>query len=867
MSTTFHSWASSGVRSSAGADGTLEPAVSVNGAGATGPSFQLLGPEAVVGLRDSVVDRRYPLPDSREAVTNHLATLTLCEADLPWRFRRGAATGGGLSPWIALVVVPEAEPGGPTYSPNSSSAEVPGPLGILTVPPECARRDLPDLEQAWAWAHVEGDPSGDPSAARSRLVCPRRLSPETLWRACVVPTTVGGVRAGLTSLTPEADDSPAWDASETPTVPIELPVYLTWTFATGERADFETLCKRLVFTGPGDAGTRRVRATGIDGVGAEERVTVAGVLEGEAVDLPDPPESVSHALATLTDPVDGDPVVAPPRWGDGLEGERATWADELAATPAHRVAAGAGAEAVRAHDQALVDGLWRAVGDRGRSRRLEDRARMVGVLGERWAQRLSGASDETRVHVASALLRSRSDVAASMADAQVSESLIGPALARRTSRASTLQEATLITPVLTGTALQLETLRTVHSPPEPVSAIREVDTFSVEAEDSDDGDGGRTPLTGPVGPFVPPSRPARPGTLRRRPPRPPPPHRPGQPAPPPADRAAPVRWADRFDRGPGPDLEGTPRTDSHTPVDLSDLAVESLRVGTARMERVQERQETDGDGDPIRVDHPLVESLISSTPELLLPGLTSLGDNVVTLLGSRADGIAAALMGANHELAREILWREIPIAPGDAWWRSFWEAGTEDLLTPADDRTLAELLEPDAVPLVLLVRGDLIERFPDVRVRLAEGEGDGDSRRPRTGGTVVEPDFENRVDARTTLYGFRGMTDGQVRGDDGGGGWYVVLEEAQEALRFGLEPDELAGDGPAAWDDVSWGDLEPRDWDAMPHLTLDAAGPSLAGLLPRWGASAAATAALLARRPFRVLIHGSVLLADEGETP
>ena len=70
--------------------------------------------------------------------------------------------------------------------------------------------ELPDLKDSWAWAHGQAaaDNASDPNAvgaalngaphlSLSRLVCPRLLTPNTDYLACVVPTFELGRKAGL----------------------------------------------------------------------------------------------------------------------------------------------------------------------------------------------------------------------------------------------------------------------------------------------------------------------------------------------------------------------------------------------------------------------------------------------------------------------------------------------------------------------------------------------------------------------------------------------------------------------------------------------------------------------------------------------
>ena len=151
----------------------------------------------------------------------------------------------------------------------------------LTSTPDCAAAalriaapakpfaELPDLKDSWAWAHGQaaadnttnpnavGDAlNGPPHLSLSRLVCPRILAPNTDYIACVVPTFELGRKAGLglpiadTDLTAANALAPAWTLTATAPTQVQLPVYYSWEFRTGEGGDFASLARRLRIASP-----------------------------------------------------------------------------------------------------------------------------------------------------------------------------------------------------------------------------------------------------------------------------------------------------------------------------------------------------------------------------------------------------------------------------------------------------------------------------------------------------------------------------------------------------------------------------------------------------------------------------------------
>src|SRR6185295_925430 len=144
-----------------------------------------------------------------------------------------------LMPWMCLIVVEEQT--GVTVRPGDRG-QSPWILGLEAA---VATRELPDLSEAWAWAHVQvtceaqaqlaDTLANHPDRTLSRLIAPRRLLPQKNYIACIVPTFLAGRIAGLGG-DPEANAAqvaraPAWSAAD---VPSQLPVYYTWRFSTGE---------------------------------------------------------------------------------------------------------------------------------------------------------------------------------------------------------------------------------------------------------------------------------------------------------------------------------------------------------------------------------------------------------------------------------------------------------------------------------------------------------------------------------------------------------------------------------------------------------------------------------------------------------
>jgi len=418
---TFASWLRHGIgnritqpdRLGAGESGVPERAtvpidVSLNGTG-TSKSFALIGPGDIIGVNPQMVVRTEPRNWISSFEPNYLAFVEFYDEDFPWRYTPARPTGEKLSPWIAVLVLKAPDDGQPGEFELVNRRD---PLPAVRVTTVAA---LPPLTGSWAFGHVsinEGHttPSdfetfvlslreaGTVNADKiiSRLFSPRKLDPDTAYRAFLVPAFETGRLAGLGEDTSAADSqAPAWTSN-----PVELPYYYEWYFRTGENEDFESLVKRLE-PRPVDkrVGIRDMDAshpdfgltTGADigtippAVPADPSPpqTVLG-LEGalRAPDTTSRPETLDPTkpffaeLAGMLNLADDrvrsspgavDPLVTPPIYGGKhsqkprVEFGTPGWLTALNRDPRLRVPAGLGTRVVQTHQEDYVARAWAQV--------------------------------------------------------------------------------------------------------------------------------------------------------------------------------------------------------------------------------------------------------------------------------------------------------------------------------------------------------------------------------------------------------------------------------------------------------------------------------------------------------------------------
>ncbi|HET7474585.1 MAG TPA: hypothetical protein VFJ97_01005 [Dermatophilaceae bacterium] len=265
---------------------------------------------------------------------------------------------------------------------------------------------------------------------------------------------------------------------------------------------------------------------------------------------------------------------------------------------------------------------------------------------------------------------------------------------------------------------------------------------------------------------------------------------------------------------------------------------------------------------------PAFELLRATSPAWVLPGLDGIPLDSVVLMRTNQPFVEAFLVGLDHALGRELRWRRFPLDASGTMFRTFWPtpgrtAGPS--MQPVDDWDPASSLGShlgDADRLVVVLRGSLIRRFPSTTVYLSGQQPGGPEEH-------VAASFEASIGPDTTLVGFPRTVDELATGPSGQV-WYVVLQEAVQHPRFGV--DEAPADGSSAplttWQDLDW---------AHPQLTgrlhVPVEGPLLGvgrptapttplGVPPVavWGADSAAVAAALTRAPVRVRIPVSLWL-------
>jgi hypothetical protein len=353
--------------------------------------MSIFGPGDVVGIDPREIVRTEPSNLSTDFPPHLFPFIEFDRPDFPWLFTPAAPDAGDcLRPWIVLVVVPKED--------GQIIIDTTKPLPVL----RCSIKQLPDLEESWAWAHAQyvGD-TGEtqegvadelgkwPAQNVSRLLCPRKLTENqggaNGYLACVVPAFQSGRQAGLGETVDDKKLEPAWKLADADKDGgnIDLPVYYHWEFGTGAKEDFEDFINRLTLLENLSGGSSRRMDLSKSGGGMPDYpdVTLGIAAALETPEEMQTPETLPATFTSLSfqlelqkllnsPEISAEPRLPPPLYG-GWCVESATpgrplldtlpkehWLKTLNLDPRYRVAAALGTQVVQREQEQLVAAAW-----------------------------------------------------------------------------------------------------------------------------------------------------------------------------------------------------------------------------------------------------------------------------------------------------------------------------------------------------------------------------------------------------------------------------------------------------------------------------------------------------------------------------
>ncbi len=764
--------------------------------------------------------------------------------------------------------------------------------------------------------------NGGPELTVSRLVCPRILAADTDYIACVVPTFELGRRTALGIPITDADIAttalaPSWTLVPAP-LKVVLPVYFHWEFRTASNGDFESLARALTPSVPDGVGTRTIDI-GQPGFPASGATTAQ--LEGALLPIPPTQPPNSPPLLPAPDPIPlafkqtlasiinepsrteaadptADPLLAPPTYGRWHAGKAVadpagtSWLDQLNLDPRWRAAAAFGTRVIQDHQEALMASAWEQAAElptaNQRMRQLQLSMAVGDVLHQRHFSVLSeemvlrvGAPAFGRLHMSpnTSLLAGQTGTLLPAAANRSAMRRIGRQRGPLTRRVAAKGFQRSPRDTWVARLNQMWTDPTTpppailpvppQPPPPPTPDYASMPSPALYPRLSD------TPPTSDFGAFfVAPERAAVTA--------------PGVPVlqvateAPDFFRTAAREHSARFFVPSFHPIRPHFVVSSYEPV--KPLVMDQIRprVALAALARAvistgdRVLASTAPGVAPTGVEavmaapyfpQPMYEPLRDLSQELLLPGLDKVQPETVFGLRTNRRFVEAYMVGLNHEMGRELLWRGYPTDQRGTYFDRFWGQGVPNS-APRDITDLNTWSVPDpashhiralgdaqgapalAEQFVMLLRSNLLKRYPNAVIYLtpavppAPGSTDPAALVPDLDPAhELPPIFSGSFPPDVAFFGFPVTAKAAVGGANIGPGYYVVIQEHPTEPRFGLDVDVTATLGSAS------------------HLVITPTPPPVIDLRGRtWNTNAAEMAGITRRLPVRVAIHASRLI-------
>lgn len=852
---------------------TLEATNKSNASTQTNPvakNIALLGPGDVVGINPNIISRVAPAPNTGNFENSLVPFIEFSEPDFLWRFSSRQVAGKSWIPWLTLIVLKsennqeEAE----FEKVENSSKELPPQIQLKP------NAILPDLKQSWRWAHVYKTEIGgssseqlanaikkDPKKAVCRLLCPRKLKPQTRYHAFLVPAFKIGVEAamgisgGTEDRTQLTWETPAEGAGKT------IPYYFEWEFGTGAGGDFENLVRKLKPRDLENMGFRPIDCSN-PGYGMQENELI---LQMEAAlksldtsyqswgmdsteNSPDATQSKEKqkALAELLNKreekvqnengeVETKLRVTPPVYGEWYASRqnetvkvdsqnRNHWLEELNLDFRHRAAAGLGVQFVKENQENLMKAAWEQLSKIKKVNQELNLGRFGREVSSQMYKRLNKMQPNNVLKMALPVqnkiaVQPEKTVTAFLNGSNITQNLTRTKTQKYLYKTSSTAVKTDFKPVETSQLVSLS------------YQVKGIKSSAVKLQMM-----AATPTV----------------TAKKA-----------------------ITWPEEVVAKTVSALN--PKTTIESRIKNR---VSSFRT-VEKTETVQ--NQTEDELHPViwypEFHRPMYHFLRSMSQEYILPGLENVPQNTVGLLQTNRRFIEAFMVGLNHEMASELRWREFPTDMRGSYFRSFWDTSiysldenekaafrntgiaakllqeiqkkygsgfntlqkientyttgdpneTEKevadayenavekwLLTRDEDKDIDRLArwkrdnrlgdnpvpgnlnnqEEDQNRLVLLVRGELLQKFSNTLIYLVKKKTDG---KPDLSLNAVRthPVFEGALPPDIVLIGFPIKKEEAAE-------YFAVFEERMTELRFGLDETPEEKEPGTGINDFSW---------------------------------------------------------------
>lgn len=836
----------------------------------------LVGAGDVASFNQEMIIKTEPRNGNANFEANYLPYIEFYEEDFPWRYSPGASPSmtadQRLKPWLIFMVLKEEE----FHFDEIDTQKAVQSITIKAIDPF----EIPH-ENHWAWAHVQINQSmkatdlstlkkdlqtllkSDPDLAFSRLICPRKLEKSTTYYAFLLPFyengRLGGLGKGITGI--KASTS-AWEVDISNFKHIQFPFYYQLKFTTADDGDFETLAKRLKAKEANNLETPTLDINSLNvALGQQTKPTILdfqGAYKqiGELTSTP-----LQHDLEfrfiqelnkNLTSTFQStDPIVAPPLYGLWPAANNPSfpyleWFKAINLNPVYRAVAALGVKIVQDNQEKFMDEAWEQVGAIDEAnQKLRQAQFAIEINRKMLAKHFDTRPEEDvlakteRVHIN--LNYNGQTIENNIKNSHLSKGGVNAGL-RKLIRpngkiAKKLNKKTpLLNKDLLGD-LNKNTISSTPSRPQPYnfSQLNKIadtlndkgftsgEKFVVEQFNQQAKVKHNASITAPLNSL-------KESVLAELEPM----HTLGEK----------ILHVVKFDALPGYDLTTIKK-------------IEPIMVYP-------------------EFPYPMAEYLEALSADFIIPGLSGLANNSVLLLEPNQAFIEAFMLGLNHEMSRELLWRGYPTDQKGTYFRQFWD--TDDFLNlNGADYNLKNILpihewskelgehQPSSIGkdikmMVMILRGDLLNKFPNTVVFAQKAKFVGGTSQQRVldldNPSYRFPIFRSQIAPDITTLGFLFTPDVAKGNETDDAGWFFMFQERAGEIRFGLD-DNTTPKKLEKWDDLAWQHL---DKTTYVDLDSDLAINDPMKFKESDGTDAAQLAHILYQSPFMLGIHATDLL-------
>lgn len=805
------------------------------------------------------------------------------------------------------------------------------------------------ISQGGVKSYMTNDVKTNPDVAYSRLFCPRRLEKETegvKYHAFLIPTFETGRLAGLGEDPVDIfAQKSAWTlngTADSAVRPNDFPVYFNWEFKTGQYGDFETLVKILKAQALGpEFGKRQMNieepGLGLDGKANSETLGLEGALKPPSFSRDNWPngtgdmsfkkklESIlnisqdiqevstanniinpyaeSYGNTFYSEKVVDDPIVTPPiygKWHAMVKRVAETtnskeWVDELNLDPRCRVAASLGTQTVRKQQEKFMEMAWQQVGEINEANQKIREAELAKWVNNSIHQKhYANLKDDnllmvTAVAQKTLLIHNQNHTFEDSLTASKIPNAARSAAFKRVIRPGkkTIRNMNMkgkdkenVTRVpiqkslmsnfnlqdTEGDDLALTAAKTKTKPAMTVTtgdvedAMRVfLDLQGTAAQENENFRLDQSTVMAQEA-FVRNFN-VFAGNITNLP------------------KAEPLNPIDHLDV-----FSTTLSTQLAPFTTIPNLITPLIMTGEVEIEKIK----------PImaypEIPEPMFLYLQNISQDFIIPNIRAIPENTITLLENNQVFIEAYMAGLNHEMSKELLWREYPTDQRGSYFRNFWD--DKDSLSSANDTENAH----DILPMddwnnslgqhnqriineggdeerkknfvVLVIRGDLLKKYPNTVVfaQKAVSSSPNATRTladPSNLNNISTPIFQADLEPDIAMYGFN-ITKDEVVGDGNtSAGWFFVLKERPGQINFGLDESTTIPQQDANhWKEMEWGHLVDTNesLDSLNHIHCVDDDARCTSDLPSWGTNSAEMAYILYQDPVIFARHGEEML-------